>query len=323
MPKLRRTFIAALASLALSSHAQSFPEKPVKIVVPFTAGGASDGLTRALAVELGKEWNQSVVVDNKPGANTIIAAQTVAQAAPDGYTLLLATDSTLSINPFLYRKLPYDPATFDPVVNLAGVNEMLVVSAATGVTTLPQFVAQAKAQPGKYAYASFGIGSSPHLDGSSFARLAQVNLLHVPYKGVADATQALISGEVHMLIAGMAQPLPLVRAGKLVALAVALPARSPLLPEVPTFAELGMPSMSARPWIGLVAPANTPLDIRRKIARSVDRIINSPSFRQTYLTGVGMDPIGGTVEGFGDFLKRDRQAYEQKVKAANAAGHLE
>lgn len=316
MQKIRRAMVVTglATTLALTagwSYAQEvFPSKPMKIIVPFPPGGLADNLVRGMAQELTSAWGQPVVVENKPGANTIIAAQATARAPADGYTLLMANDPTVSMNQYLYSKLPYDPvADLVPVINVAETLEVLVVGPAFKGNTLSDLLAEAKAKPGTVTYGTYGPGSKAHIDAESFAKIAGVKLLHVPYKGVADVVPALLSGQVQMAFTGVPPVAQIVKSGKLRAIAIAAPKRSSMLPEVPTFAEVGLPNFHSSAWFGLVAPTGTPRARIDKIAETVSRIIVKPEFQQKYITGVGLELLNLGPDQFAEHLKKDRAMY--------------
>lgn len=310
--------IVAGAGLMGTAHAQGFPDKPVKIVVPFTAGGLADVLARGLANELGKVWPQPVVVDNRPGANTIIAAELTARSPADGYTLLLANDPTVSSNQYLYNKLPYDPVKdFTPVINIAATQEVLMVSEAFKGRTVADLIAQARARPGQITYGSYGPGSKAHLDAEDFARVSGIKLNHIPYKGVADVMGALISGQIDMSFSGMPPSITMVKGGKVRALAIAAPQRFKLLADVPTMAEAGVPNFESSAWFGLIAPAATPKAVVEKIAADVSKIIMRPDFQEKFIGGVGLELLNQNPQKFAEFLAKDRAAYAQSIKNVN------
>jgi tripartite-type tricarboxylate transporter receptor subunit TctC len=313
--------LAALALFALASGpatAQTYPSKVVKIIVPFPPGGLTDVLARAIGQELTKSWGQQVVVENRPGANTIIAAEVTAKSAPDGYTILMANDPTVSSNQYLYSKLPYDPVKdFAPVINIAETVEVLVASPAFQPKTLAELIAAAKAKPGEITYGSYGLGSKAHLDTEAMALAAGIKLNHVPYKGVADVVPALMSGQVQIGLVGIPSVLPGIRSGKIRAIAYAGAARSPLFPDVPTFAEAGMPNIVARAWFGFIVPAATPRPVIDKIAADVSRVISQPAFMEKFITGVGLNLLNQGPDQFAEFLKADRADYAVRVKNVN------
>ncbi|OZI20474.1 hypothetical protein CAL26_23550 [Bordetella genomosp. 9] len=306
---------ALLLGAAQAAPDQAFPVKMVRIVVPFTAGGLADVLARGLAQELGARWSQPVVVENRPGANTIIAAEYVARSQPDGYTLLMANDPTVSANQYLYRKLPYDPVKdFTPVASVAQTREVLLVSKDFPARSVQELVAQAKARPGQVTYGSYGPGSKAHLDAATLSEQAGIELTHVPYKGVADVMTALVGGQINMAMVGVPPSIPMVRADKVRLLAVAAPQRIAAFPDTPTFAELGFPPMVAQSWFGLIAPAGTPPAVVRKIADDVRRAVAQPAFQEKFITSVGLEPLGQGPEAFGRFLAKDRQEYEHIIR---------
>lgn len=320
--KLSKAVIPLLALCSVlvtpAVFAQAYPNKPVKIIVPFTAGGLADALARGIAQELTREWPQPVVVENKPGANTIIAADATAKSPADGYTLLMANDPTLSSNQYLYSKLPYDPVKdFIPVINVAETLQFLVAGPAFAGKTFADLVAAAKAKPGEVSYGTFGAGSKAHIDTEAFARQAGIKLLHVPYKGVADVVPALLGSQIQIAVTGVPPVLPLVQSGQLRGIAIAAPRRSALLPDVPTFAEAGLKDFNASAWFGLVAPAGTPRAVVEKIAADVSKIIVRPEFQKKYISGVGLELLNQGPAQFADFLQKDRQAYALHIKNVN------
>ncbi len=312
---------AATTLLSTAAHAQSsanYPSKPVKIIVPFPPGGLADNLARGLSQELSREWGQQVVVENRAGANTIIAAQATLAAGGDGYTLMLANDPTISSNQYLYTKLPYDPVKdFVPVINVAETLEVMVVGPAFKGNTLNDLIAAAKAKPDEVAYGTYGLGSKAHIDAETFSKLVSIKTLHVPYKGVADVMPALLSGQVQFAITGVPPAIPLVRSGQLRAIAIASPKRSASLPEVPTFSEVGLQGFNASAWFGLIAPAATPRAVVEKIAADVSKVIVRPDFQEKYISGVGLELLNQGPAQFADFLRKDRAAYAIQIKELN------
>lgn len=298
-----------------AAGAGDYPSKPVRIIVPFTAGGLADNLARGIAQELSRDWGQAVVVENRPGANTIIAAQATATAPADGYTLMMANDPTVSSNQYLYSKLPYDPVkAFVPVINVAETLEVLLAGPGFKGQTLQDLIAQAKANPGSVSYGTYGPGSKAHIDAEAFSKKVGVKLMHVPYKGVADVIPALLSGQVQIAFTGVPPALPMVKGGQLRAIAIAAPKRSAVLPDVPTFAEVGLPDFHSSAWFGLIAPAGTPRPVIDKVATSVSRLIDNPEFRNRYITGVGLEPLNLGPDRFAEFLKKDRAMYAEYIK---------
>jgi len=317
MKLVRRLLIAAIL-MPGAVLAQVFPDKPVKIIVPFTAGGLVDVLARGVGERLSAGWGQPVVVENRPGANTIIAAEATARSPANGYTILMANDPTLSVNQYLYGKLPYDPVKdLVPVVNIAATAGILLVRPSLA-GSVKELIELARSRPGQMTYGSYGVGSKAHLDAEEFARLAGVKFNHIPYKGVAEILVAVAAGQVDMVFSGIPPAVQLVNSGKLRALAVSAPARSTVLPTVPTFAEAGVPGYESKSWMGLVVPNGTPQPVIDKIAQDVQRIIVRPDFQEKYITGVGLELVNQNPTQFAEFLKGDRSAYAKQVKAIGA-----
>lgn len=319
MKKLLSTlFGATLALSALTATAQSWPARPVKIIVPFTAGGLADILARQLSEELTKQWKQPVVVENRPGAGTMIAGEATAKAAADGYTLLLANDATLSSNQYIYSKMPYDPVNgFTPIINVAASPIVMISSGKYQAQTLQDVVNAARQNPDKINYGTFGIGSTAHVDAHSFMALSNTKLTHVPYKGVADVMLALVSDQVQISFTGIPPALPFAKDGRIRILAVSSAKRSALLPNVPTFAEAGMPGFQAAPWFGLVGPAGLPKSIVDKVAADVAKIITQPAFLEANITGVGLELLNQGPDQYAAFLTADRANYAVKMKRLN------
>src|SRR5438034_5972010 len=254
---LAAALLVVAAPVALGQVA--YPTKPVRLVVPFPAGGTTDLLARAAAQKLSEAWGQQVIVDNRPGAAGNIGAELVAKAAPDGYTLLMGTVGTHAINASLYAKMPYDHVKdFAPVILVAGVPNVLVVNPSLPVHSVQELIAYAKANPGKLNFASSGSGTSIHLSGELFKVMTGVQMTHVPYKGSAPALQDLLGGQVQLMFDNLPPSLPQIKAGRLRALAVTSATRAPALPDVPTVAEAGLPGFEASSWFGVLAPAGTP-----------------------------------------------------------------
>ncbi|MDB5775610.1 MAG: hypothetical protein JWP38_1743 [Herbaspirillum sp.] len=305
------------ACLAATAAAQNYPAKPVRIIVPFSAGGVADIVARGIASELGKKWGQPVVVENRPGASTIIGTDAVAKSAPDGYTILMANDPSLSSNQYLFSKLPYDPVRdFTPVINIMASITVLVGGPSLQAKTLQELIAAAKAKPGQLTFGSFGPGSSTHLTTEEFSALAGIKLNHIPYKGIADVVPAVMSGQIDMALSSVSPVLNLIRAGKLKALAYAGSKRSRVLPDVPTFAELGVP-FETRSWFGFAVPAGTPRAIVDKISADTSHIIVMPEFDQKFVAGVGLELLNQGPDEFAQFLKKDRATWSERVRRVN------
>src|SRR5918911_141978 len=302
--RLRLAFL--LACFALGAHAQTWPAKPVRIVVAYPPGGGIDVMARQLAEKLTGLWGQPVIVENKPGANTILATETVAKSAPDGTTVLLTTDATFSINPQLYAKLPYDAQRdFIPVTMLVLLQQLLVANPSLPANTLQELITLAKAKPGTINYASYGSGSQPHLSGEMLKYKAGIDLVHVPYKGISLAVPAVMAGEVQLTFAGIATSMPQLKAGRIKALAIGGAKRSPLLPEVPTFAELGYPEVETHAWFGLFLPAGSPRDAVNRIYQDTRKILEDPDFRQKQLVDKGYDVVASSPHDFAAYIRTD------------------
>lgn len=315
----------ALVAIAAASFlrpgdlsAQPFPSQPVRIIVPQTAGGLVDILARAIAQEIGKLWAQPVIVENRAGANTIIGAEAAAKSPPDGHTLLLANPASISINQFMYRKLPYDPERdFAPIFHIAYSAFLVVVNPSLPANTLQEFVALAKRKPGEIAYGSFGVGSASHIETESLSARTGIKMTHVPYKGVADVLPALARGDVQMALAGIPPSLPLLRQGRIRALAVTAYGRDPALPDVPTAGESGFPGLILGGWFGVVAPAATPRAVIDKIAADLAQIFSNQEFRQRTITRVGLEPLLNGPQPFAEFIREERARYSQLIKNLN------
>ncbi|WP_420819673.1 Bug family tripartite tricarboxylate transporter substrate binding protein [Pandoraea terrae] len=270
-----------------SANAADWPTNPVHLVIPFAAGGATDSLGRALARELGKQWKQPVIVDNRPGAGGAVGADVVAKSAPDGYTLLLASGSMFTVNPFIYKKLPYSAASFEMITKVASGPMVVTVNAQVPAKSLKELISYAKANPGKLSFCSAGIGSQVHMAGEAFADASGINIVHVPYKGEGPAYSDLMAGVVEMTVGNINAIAPLLKTGKLRALAVTSKERSPMLADVPTVAEAGLPGFTFSGWFALMAPAGTPKELTSKMYADVERAVADADM-QRYLATLGM-----------------------------------
>jgi len=309
-------FAAALA-LSAAAVAQPYPSKVVKIVVAYAAGGATDVVTRAVAQRLSPMWGQPVVIENKPGANTNIAAGEVAKAPADGYTLLATAETSFAVNPYLYAQLPFDPAKdYVPVTGLGIVNQVLAVNPALPYKSVADVIAAAKAQPGKLNYAAFGPGSSPHLNMEMFMHMAGVQMMAVHYKGGAPALTDVIGGHVPMIILSTTLTAKPYKAGQLRILGVGARERLAAFPEVPTIAESGLPGYEAVSWFGLFAPAGTPREAVAKINADVQRVLADPDFREKFLAPNYFEPISGSPEEFAAYVKREAAKWSQVIRQA-------
>jgi len=299
--------------------AQGYPGKTVRIVVPYPPGGGGDLLGRLFSARLSQIWGQPVVVENKAGAATIIGTDAVAKAEPDGYTLLVTSDSSITSNPHLYSKLPYDPLKeLAPVTLLIRSNMVIVVHPSVPVRTLAELVALAKTQPGKLNYSSFGSGSQPHLSFEALKSEAGINITHVPYKGLGPALTAAVAGEVQMTLASAATAIGQIDSGKLRPLAITRADRSPLMPELPTLKDAGFPNIDPQAWFGLFAPGGTPPGIVNKIQRDVALLILDPEFMEREITRRGYTPGGLSSEHFAAFIREDFEYKRRLIRLSGA-----
>jgi tripartite-type tricarboxylate transporter receptor subunit TctC len=296
-------------------QAQTWPAKPLRMIVPFPAGGAVDVSARAISNEIAKSLGQPVVVDNRVGAGGNIGAEAAARAPADGYTLFMATSAILAINPALYSKVPFDPVNdFAPVSLVVSADNILVVHPAVPAKSVAELIALAKANPGRYSYASAGNGSSTHLAAEMFKMLAGVDLLHVPYKGGPPAVTALLAGDVHMNFDLIPSALPHIRSGKVRALGVAGVRRSPLLPELPLMSE-AVPGYESSVWFGVVVPAGTPQPIVSRLSADVARGVQQPELRDR-LMSMGYEVISTTPEQLAAMIRAEIPKWARVVKAA-------
>jgi tripartite-type tricarboxylate transporter receptor subunit TctC len=308
--------LAALLAAGGAAQCADFPAKPSRIVVPIGPGSSMDIVARLLAQKLNENWGQPVVVDNRAGAGGNIGADTVAKTLPDGYTLLFAS-SSFAISQSVYRKLPYDALRdFEPVTQISSRGNVLVVSATSPVNSVQELVALAKARPGQLSYGSGGgTGSSDHMAGELFKLLAGVDIVHVPYKSGPQAMNDMIGGQLSMYLGGTPVNLPMIKAGKVKPLGTSGLKRSPVLPDVPTIAEAGVPGFEVDVWYGLFAPRGTPKNVVAKIASDVGRIVKSPGMQER-LNGLGVEPAGTTPA---EFKLRFSAEIEKWAKVVTAA----
>ena len=319
----RRAFFAVCAGLAaglvaFGVAAQSFPSKPVKLVVPFPPGGSLDAAGRAIADKLTQMWGQSVVVDNKPGAGGNIGADFVAKSPADGYTVVMGALSTHAVNPSLYPKMPYDAARdFAPISLVAITPNVLVVNPSLPVNSVKDLIAYAKANPGKLSFGSGSNGSAGHLAGELFKVDTGTDMVHIPFKGGAPALQALLAGDTQLMFDNLANSMQQVKAGKLKALAVTTARRSSLVPELPTMAEAGVPGFDISTWFGIMAPAGTPPDVVAKWNADLVKVLTSPDMRER-MTAQGAEATPMTPPEFSAFIARELEKYARIVKASGA-----
>jgi tripartite-type tricarboxylate transporter receptor subunit TctC len=316
--KLRMIFAALATVLCLpAAHAQDYPSKPVRIVVPFPAGGTTDIITRAVAQKLSEEWKQPVIVDNRPGGGANIGADHAVRSAPDGYTLLMASTAH-SINASLYPKMTYDPIKdFTPITMVAETAQVLVVHPSVPANNVRELIALLKAAPNPVSYSSAGNGSQPHLSTELFKMMSNTQMLHVPYKGGPQAMTDLIAGHVQVSLATAPSAVQNVKTGKVKALGVSTKHRIPALPDVPTITESGLPGYEASGYFGLVGPAQLPAAIVNKINAAVVKIVREPAMSK-YLSEQGADPITSTPAEYGALIKDEVEKWGKVVKATGA-----
>jgi tripartite-type tricarboxylate transporter receptor subunit TctC len=310
--------LAVLALSAAGATAQTYPAKPIRLVVPFPAGGTTDILAREVGQRLSASLGQPVVIDNRPGAAGNIGSELVAKSAPDGYTLLMATVGTHAINPSLYAKLPYDHvADFAPVILVASVPNVLEVTPSLPVNSVADLIKLAKEKPGQINFASSGSGTSIHLSGELFKTMAGVDMTHVPYKGSAPALADLIGGQVQVMFDNLPSSLAQIKAGKLRAIAVTSAQRAPALPNVPTIAESGLPGFEASSWFGVVAPAGTPPAIVARLNADLNQWLQTPDAKEKLLAQ-GAAAAGGSPEQFAAHIRAETEKWAKVVKASGA-----
>jgi tripartite-type tricarboxylate transporter receptor subunit TctC len=307
---IRRIFLcAAVAGLmmpiASAVHAQqAWPSRQVTIVVPFAAGGTTDIVARLMARKLGQMWNQSVVVDNRPGAGGNIGAAMVAKAAPDGYTILLTSGSIVTVNPHLYKNMGFNVKELAPVTNIASGPMVVVVHPSVPAKNVQELVALAKAKPGTINFGSAGQGSQVHMAAENFADAARIEIVHIPYKGEAVAYNDLLGGQIQMMVGNIAAASVYVKSGQLRALGVTSKERSKMLPNVPTVDESGVPGFENAGWFGFMVPAGTPSDVVDKIYRDTAKVLSDPE-TQTALTEQGMTPVGNAPDAFATAISEE------------------
>src|SRR5256885_342152 len=324
---MRRTLLSSLAACAATAllapvawaqgPAADYPSRPIRLVVPFGAGGSTDMVARLLAEKMSVILGKSVVVDNRGGAGGSLCASQIARAAADGYTIGMATVSTHGSNPAIFRKLPYDPIKdFAPITNVMSVPSVFVINASVPAKTMKEFIALAKANPGKYSFASPGTGSLGHANIENFMNLAGIDLLHIPYKGAGQAITDALGGQVNAMTDNLPSTLPHIKDGKLRPLAVLAFKRADVLPDVPTYTELGFPQMGDGGWFGLVAPAGTPRPIIDKLNAAAHKAMAMPDYleKQKSISGESM---GNTPEEFAKQIKAAIERYTAVAKRAN------
>jgi tripartite-type tricarboxylate transporter receptor subunit TctC len=312
--RLGSTVFLLTCFVTANAFAQAYPSKPIRYIVPFPAGGGQDLVVRALAPRLTEALGQTVVVDNRPGAATMVGAELAAKAPPDGYTVFNGSNTTLSINPNLYNKVPYDPVKdFVPVSQIAALPNLLVVHPSLPVKTVKELAALARSRPGQLNYGSSGTGTPAQLAGVMFGDVAHARLVHVPYRGSSQALTAVVSGETQLMFGSMTSTLPFVKSGRLRAVAVTGAKRSLAAPELPTVAEAGFPGFEAITWYGMFVPAGTPAAIVGKLNVELVKILRTPDFRD-WLVAQGADPAPGTPDELAAFVKSELAKYAKIVK---------
>lgn len=320
--KRKSNWLVALASGALilaaaSAAAQSYPTRPIRLIVPFAPGGAADTVARIVASPLGERLGKIVLVDNRPGGGATVGADLVAKALPDGYTLLYSTPGPQIINPYLMKKLPYDPAKdFAPITRIGVIPSVLVVSASVPVKSVKELIAFAKVQPGKINFASAGIGASSHLSGELFKTMAGIDIVHVPYRGTGPALQDLLAGNAQMAIDSLSVYLPHIKSGGLRVLAIATTERSPLLPDVPPIADT-LKGFSGSPMNYISARAGTPPAIIERLNSEINAVLKMPEVRER-LVGLGITAQGSTPEELDAEIKREQVKWKKVIEISGA-----
>jgi tripartite-type tricarboxylate transporter receptor subunit TctC len=312
------SLFAAMLLVPSGAMGQAYPNKPIRLVVPFPPGGSLDVVARAIGQKLTEAWGQPVIIDNRPGAGGNIGADLVAKSAPDGYTILEGALSTHAVNISLYGKLPYDPIKdFAPITLVAITPNVLVINPTAPFSTVPELIAYAKANPGKLSFGSGSNGSAGHLAGELFKTDAHVEMVHIPYKGGAPALQALLAGDTQLMFDNLANSMQQVRAGKLKAVAVTTAKRSTLVPQLPTLSETGLPGFDIYTWWGFMAPAGTPKEIIAKWNAEVTRILSTPEMK-AFFALQGAEPAPTTPEQFEALIKSEITKYAKIVKDSGA-----
>ena len=316
MLRLLASAVALLASLSV--HAQAFPNKALRIVVPFTPAGAVDIATRATANEMQKILGQAVAVENKPGAGGNLGVLDVARSAPDGYSMVMSTSGIQAINPALYSKMPLDPnKELIPVAPLVALSNVLVVHPSVPARSVKEVIALARKDPGKWTYASSGNGTSIHMSGAMFTQMTKTDILHIPYKGSSPAVTDLLAGQTNMMFDNIPSSLPHIKSGKLIAIATTGAKRDPALPDLPTVAEAGVPGYESGVWFGIMVPAATPKDIIARLNAAAVQATKAPEFVKR-MTDLGYNIIPGSPEDMARMLEAELKRWGPIVKASGA-----
>ena len=312
---LAAALAAPAPALAQAQAQDKYPSRVIKVIVPFPAGTAPDVMARFWGERLSKALGQGVVVDNKPGASTIVGTQQFVAAPADGYTLLYTASGTVSINPFAYKKLPYQVADLVPVIQTLSIPLVVSVANASPYKTLSDLIKDAKDHPNKVSYASYGVATAPHVSMAYLANSANISLNHVPYKGTQQSIPDIISGQVALLFDNVMTSQPNIKAGKVKGLAISSSARSPLAPELPTIAETGLPGFQSTTWFGLLGPASTPKAVVERVNAEMNKALALPDI-QARFAQMGFEPAGGTAAEFAQVIQRDAQKWSKVIKDA-------
>jgi len=316
--RLALAISALLLGLDVSAQAPPYPSKPIRLVVGFAPGGAADTVARAIAEPLGRALGQPVVIENRAGAGSSIAAESVARSPPDGYSLLIASPASISVNPALNPKLGYKPSDLAPITKVSTSPLLIVVNPATGIGSVKELIAEAKKSPGKLNYATSGVGAAPHLGALSFSLATGIQMVHVPFKGGSPAVMSLVAGDTQVSFATPPSVLPMVKAGRLRALAVTSPERSPLMPDVPGMVEAGVPDYSIAFWYGFFVPAGTPPEIIRKLFDATLAAAQRPEVKAALAREGTEVSLSRSPEDFGAFVAREDKFWAQLAKESGA-----
>lgn len=309
---------AAFGTLTLPASAQSYPSKPIWLIVPFAAGGGSDIVARTVAQKLGEALGQPVLVDNKPGAGGNIGTDVAAKAAPDGYTIVMGVFGPIAVNPSLFGNLPYDPLRdFAPITQAVTVTNMLAVHPSVPAGTVKELIEYGRQHPGKLASATGGVGTAGHMASELFKSMTRLDMAVVPYKGAAPAVNDVLNGQVPITFEALLSTLPYVKTGKLKAIAVTTSTRSSLLPDIPTIAEAGLPGYDANNWYGFLAPARTPEPVIATLHREITKVLRMPDVTEK-LASVGAEPVGNTPEAFSTVIRTDVAKWKRIVQETGA-----
>jgi tripartite-type tricarboxylate transporter receptor subunit TctC len=312
-----RLLVVLCAAISASVAYAQYPNRPLRLIVPFPPGGAVDVLGRAIALNARDALGQNIIVDNRAGFGGAVGSEIAAKATPDGYTLLMGSTSTISINPLLFSKLAYKPTDFAPVTLVAFVPHLLVATMSVPPSTLKEFIAYAKARPGQLQYGSAGSGTPHHIALEMFKQMTGADILHVPYKGTAPAVLDLLAGRVHIMSSEVLAVLPHVRAGKLRALGIATAKRNQVAPDIPTVSEAGVPGFEVTSWYGVLTPAGTPREIVAQLSSGIAKAVATPDMQQRF-ADFGATAVGNTPEEFAAFVKRESAKWAKAVRDSGA-----